>query len=311
MFSQELLSCRLVWEKILFCQDFSVSAKISMIACSGRVCYFFGLFTFKSKEGTVGTTKLTRKEITSEDPVHAKILQVIELFRSNGSKIGIAAAAIIVVVIGIYGGLQYLNRREMNAQDQLGKGMAFFHAAVAPDATDNPYSKGTTPIFRSDAAKYQAAAKEFSSIVSGYSYSAISVISRYYLGISQLQLGQKEEAIKNLESVASNSKNRTVGFLAKKVLAGHYHNSGNLKGAQEILEGLIRDPQCDLVKEDLSIQLSRVLISQGKRDGAIKVLREANSQNAAFGAYKQQLVAELDKLQNAPGTGAETKGVHP
>jgi predicted negative regulator of RcsB-dependent stress response len=259
----------------------------------------------------VGTTKLTRKEITSEDPVHEKILQLIEFFRLNSAKVGIAAAAIIIVVIGIFGGLQYLNRREAKAQEQLGKGMEFFHAAIAPDATDNPYSKGTTPIFRSDSAKYQAAAKEFTSIVSGYSYGEVSIISRYYLGLSQLQLGQKEEAVKNLESVASNSKNRTVGFLAKKVLAGHYQNSGNLKGAREILEGMIRDPQCDLVKEDLSIQLSRVLLSQGKRDEAIKVLREANSQSPAFGTFKQQLVAELDKLQNAPGTGAETKVIHP
>jgi predicted negative regulator of RcsB-dependent stress response len=91
-----------------------------------------------------------------------------------------------------------------------------------------------------------------------------------------------------------------VGFLAKKVLAGDYASSGNYKGAREILEGMIRDPQCDLPKEDLNLDLSRVLIAQGKRDEAIKILREAGAQGLQFSPLKQRLMMELDKLQKAP-----------
>jgi hypothetical protein len=74
---------------------------------------------------------------------------------------------------------------------------------------------------------------------------------------------------------------------------------------------MIRDPKCDLPKEDLSIQLSRVLDAQGKRDEAIKVLREADVISPAFGAFKQQLVAELDRLQKAQKVGAAPKPVLP
>jgi predicted negative regulator of RcsB-dependent stress response len=259
----------------------------------------------------VGTTKLTRKEILAEDPVHEAIVQLIEFFRANGGKVGIAIGTIVVLAVGIYGGLQYLDRREIQAQEQLGKGMDFYHAEVAPDATDDPYAKGPAPVFSSDAAKYQAAAKEFSSVVSRYGYAKVSIVARYYLGLAQLKLGQEKEAIQNLESVAGNSRNRTVGFLAKNVLAINYFNSGNYGNAREIFEGMIKDPQCDLPKEDLSIQLSRVLVAQGKRDEAIKVLREAESQSSAYGAFKQQVAAELDTLQRALKTGTEAQSVHP
>jgi predicted negative regulator of RcsB-dependent stress response len=253
-----------------------------------------------SRKVTVGTTKLTRKEILAEDPVHEAMIRLIEFFQANGKQIGILAVAAVLVGIGIYGGLQYLDSRQMQAQEQLGKGIGFFGAQVAPDASDDPYAKGSAPLFRSDKAKYEAAAKEFSNALSRYGYSKVSVIAQYYLGLSQLQLGQKKEAIQNLEKVAGNSKNRTVGFLAKKVLAADYVGSGNYKGAREILEGMIRDPQCDLPKEDLNIDLSRVLVAQGKRDEAIKILREAGAQGPQFSLLKQRLMMELDKLQKAP-----------
>jgi len=259
----------------------------------------------------VGTTKLTRKEILAEDPVHEAIIRFIEFFRVNGQKIGIAAAAVVVAAFAVYGGLQYLNNREIQAQEQFGKGLNFFHSEVTPDATDDPYSKGPTPTFRSDAAKYKAAAKEFSAVASRYGSGKISIVARYYLGLAQQQLGQKKESIQNLESVANNSRDRTIGFLAKKVLSTCYLDSGNYKGAREILESMIKDPQCDLPKEELSIQLSRVLIAQGKRDEAIKVLHAADSQSPAFGVFKQQLTAELERLQKTPGAGTGQLPAHP
>jgi predicted negative regulator of RcsB-dependent stress response len=253
-----------------------------------------------SRKVTVGTTKLTRKEILAEDPVHEYMIQMIEFFRANGKKIGFLAAAVILVAIGIYAGLQYLDQRQVQAQEQLGKGMSLFHAEIASDASADPYAKGPTPIFRDEKAKYQAAGKEFSSVVSRFGYSKLAVVARYYLGLSQLQLGEKKEAIQNLEAVAGNSRDRTIGFLAKKVLATDYAASGNYRGARELLDGMIRDPQCDLPKEDLNIDLAHALVAMGKRDEAIKVLRDASTQGAQFSALQQRLMIELDKLQKTP-----------
>ena len=259
----------------------------------------------------MGTTKLTRKEILAEDPVHEALVWIIEFFRANSKRIGITAAAVVVVAVGIYAGLQYLDSREAQAQERLAKGIDLFHGQIAADAADDPYSKGPTPMFRTETAKYQAAAKEFSSIIDRYSFGKIPIVARYYLGLSEIRTGQEKEAIQSLELVASNSKDRTIGYLAKKVLATEYANSGNNKGASEILYGLIKDPQCQLPKEDLSIQLSRVLVAQGKRDDAIKVLREASSQGPAFSVFKQQVAAELEKLLKLPAANPGQQTAHP
>ncbi len=253
-----------------------------------------------NKEGIVGTNKLTRKEILSEDPVHETLVSLVDYFKNNGRMIGIIIAAVIVLLIGTYFGLQMLENRELKAQQQLGYGIELFHAQIAPDASNDPYSRGPIPVFKSETAKYEAAAKEFSSLASNYGNSKVKTIARYYLGLTQLHLGRKKEAIQNLESVAASSRNRDVSFFAKKVLAGDEAASKNYKRAAEILDGMIKDPKCPIPKEELGIELSHVLIAQGKRNEAIKVLSDlsvSNSQGPAFSSLKQQVAAELEKLQ--------------
>jgi predicted negative regulator of RcsB-dependent stress response len=260
---------------------------------------FLVVISGSKRKVIVGTNKLTRKEILAEDPVHEAMVRLVEFFQTRGRTIGLVVVAVAILSLAIYGGLQFLGNREMQAQERLAKAMEFFHGQVAPDATDDPYGKGPVPVFKSDAAKYQAAAREFSSLASGYGYSKVSIIARYYLGLTQLELGQNKEAVKNLESVAANSRSRAVGYLAKKILARNEAASGNYKAARETLEGMIKDPQCAIPREDLSIELSRVLVAQGKRDEAIKVLREAGSEGAAMSALKQQVAMELDKIQKS------------
>ena len=259
----------------------------------------------------MGTTKLTRKEILTDDPVQAAILRLVDFFKVNGNKIGIAAAVVVLLVAGIYGGIYYLDKRDAQGQKQLRKGMDFFHAEVTPDAKEDPFGDGPNPMFRSDKEKYQAAIKEFSSLASGQSYSKLAVIARYYLGLSQLRLGQNKEAVQNLESVANNSRERTIGFLAKKALATYYFDSGNYEGAQGILNGMIKDPQCDLPKEDLSMQLSWILDAQGKRDQAIQVLKDAVSEGAEFNTFKQKVAAELEELEKASKSASKPATTRP
>lgn len=259
----------------------------------------------------MGTTKLTRKEILSEDPVHEAMIRMVEFFRLNGRKIGVLAAVALLLGVGIYGGLQYLKGREMQAQDRLGRGIEFFHAQVTPEAGEDPYAIGSSPAFRSENAKYQAAAGEFSAAMSLHSFGKTAVTARYYLALSQLRTGNRTEAIQNLESVASNSKDRTLGYLAKKVLASSHAESGNHKGARDILESMIKDPQCPLPKDQLSLELARSLVAQGNRAEAVKVLQDASAQGPSFSMLKQQLILELDKVQKAPATGSALRPVNP
>ena len=248
----------------------------------------------------MGTTKLTRKEILSDDPVREKIIRLFGLFQANRAKIGVAAVLIIVFAFGMWATSSYLDGRAHAAGVTLGKGMAFFMATVSPDASeDDPYAEGDTPRFISEEARYLAAAGYFSDAANGFGAGEAGRTARYYLGLTQLKLGEEGEARKNLESVAFGSGNRTVGFLAKKALADFYADSGNTVGAEDLLRGMIRDSKCDIPKEDLGMQLAVILVAAGKRDEAIRVLREASEASPIFGVYNQQLLAEIERLQSA------------
>ena len=245
----------------------------------------------------MGTTKLTRKEILAEDPIHDAIVRSIEFLRVNSKWIGIAAAAVVIVGLGAFLGMRYLDARESEAQQQLSRGMQFFHAQVSSDEAEKTDKADAVPKFGSEKEKYEAAAKEFSAVASLKGYGKVSIIARYYLGLTQLQLGQDKDAIENLKAVSGNSRNRTLGFLAQKVLATHYLDSENYQEAERILQSLIKDPQCDLPKGDLSLKLARALVAQGKRDEAITVLTDANSEDMATDPFKQEVAEELDRLQ--------------
>ncbi len=254
----------------------------------------------------MGTTKLTRKEILAEDPVHVAIIQIVEFFRERGKLIAIVVGAAALIGVGVYFTLDYLDARDLAAQYQLGKALDFYHARIDAAAPDDPFAKGPSPVFRSDAARLQAADKEFSSITAKYGSAKVGVIARYYHGLCQLRLGNKTEGLQSLEAVRNNTKDRTLGYLARKVLARNNLESGNFKGAQEILEGMIRDPQCELPKEDLRLDLARVYEAEGKRDEAIKVLRQAREESSRS-MLQSSVAQELNRLEG--GGGAKPQGV--
>jgi len=252
----------------------------------------------------VGTTKLTRKEILSDDPVRENIIRFVGLLQANRAKIGVAVIVVIVLALGFWAWSGYLGGRADAAGEMLGRGMAFFSANVSADAEDDPFAKGDTPLFKSDEDKYRAAEKEFSAAADSFGAGEAGKTARYYLGLAQLQLGKKDEAKKNLESVAFGSGGRTVGFLAKKALAGHYADSGNAKDAEDLLRGMIKDSKCDLPKEEIGMQLAGILVAEGKKDEAIGVLREVSEASPVFGVFNQQLMAEIERLQKDASTAA-------
>jgi predicted negative regulator of RcsB-dependent stress response len=246
----------------------------------------------------VGTTKLTRKEILAEDPVHAALIRIIEVFRSRGRIIVIAAVSIALLAVGIYFGLRYLETVDLKAQELLGRGVDYFHGSVDADALDDPYGKGPTPLFRSEEAKYKAAAEVFSGFVSAHRSSRLTVVARYYLALCQMNLGQKDEAVRNLEEVRNNTKDRTVGYLAKKVLAGLYLESGKSKESVNLLEGMIKDPQCELPKEMLRIDLSRAYLAAGNREEAQKVLKMAREESQPS-ILNSMAIREMERLEKS------------
>jgi predicted negative regulator of RcsB-dependent stress response len=248
----------------------------------------------------MGTTKLTRKEILTEDPVQVALIEIVEFFKTQYKNVALGVAAALLIGAGIYFGMQYIDSRDMQAQKEFTKGLDFFHAQIDPAVQDDPYAKGPAPVFRNDTARYEAASKAFSGVIARYGFSKLAVLARYYQGLSQMRLGRKDEAIKSLEAVRNNTKDRTVGYLARKVLAEIYLKSGNPKGALEVLNSMLGDPQCELPQEDIKVQLAQVYAAEGKRDQALKAMREARDQaQLNRSMLAGQISQELTRLESS------------
>ena len=116
----------------------------------------------------MGTTKLTRKEILSEDPVHHAMIRSIEVVRARGKIIGLSIVGLALVSVGAYLVLRFVENRQSLAQQQLGRCIDLYHAQLDPQALDDPYGKGPDPVFRTDEAKYKTASKEFSGLMEKY-----------------------------------------------------------------------------------------------------------------------------------------------
>jgi FimV-like protein len=122
----------------------------------------------------------------------------------------------------------------------------------------------------------------------------------------QLRLGQKDEAIRNLEEVRNNTRDRTIGYLAKKVLATYYMESGNMKEAVNILEGMIRDPQCELPKDILRMDLAKAYLASGKREEAQKLLKEAREESKPS-ILSSMMIREMERLEKTAPVSASPK----
>jgi len=252
----------------------------------------------------VGTTKLTRKEILGDDPIHDAMVNTIEVVRERGKLIALGVAALILAGFGVYLALEYMEKRDNEVQQILTRGIDFYHAQVDPSALDDPYGKGREPVFRNEEAQFQAASREFTTVTSRFGSTKLAIIARYYLGLCQMRLGRKEDAVKTLDAVSNNTKDRSIGFLGKRVLAKLYMETGNAKGAHDLLDGLIKDPQCDIPKEELKLQLARAFLSMGKKEDAIKTLKEAKA-DAARSTFQSLIMQELNRLEETPGLAME------
>jgi predicted negative regulator of RcsB-dependent stress response len=247
----------------------------------------------------VGTTKLTRKEIAS-DPIHDALVGTVEALRARAKVISLSAAGVLAAAVLVFLGLSYLESRDRRAQQELAKGLDFYGAQVDAAAKSDPYASGPMPVFPSDEAKFRAASAVFEPLASRSGSSKIKVVARYYLGLCQKQLGQVKEATATLEAVGSSTAVRTVAYLARKTLAGIYAEAGQPQKGLDILQAMLKDPQCDLPKEEIQIGLARIYAAQGNRAEALKVLQQA--QEAGSGSMLQTMIfQELARLQGNSG----------
>lgn len=152
-------------------------------------------------------------------------------------------AGIVIVVAALAGALrQYQDRREAEANEQLGIALQTFRTYVGPAPQG-----AVTPGFQSFPTareKYKKALDQFQQVIQKYSRPPepkAAAIARYHVGLCQALLGDHDAAVKTLQEAARDS-DRNVAALAQFALAGEQVKAGKIEDAVKIYQELAARP---------------------------------------------------------------------
>jgi predicted negative regulator of RcsB-dependent stress response len=229
--------------------------------------------------------RITRKELKSDKFV-SEVEHTVEYMaehRKQAIRYGIAGAAVVLLVLGIFG---YRRHQHAARQEALTAAIELRQAPVGPSPDASVRS------FASEQEKNSAVAKAFADLAAKYSGSDEAIIAEYYLGTMAADQGKTLEAEKWLKDVAD-SGNANYASLAKLTLADLYKGQANMAEAEKLLRSLIAKPSAFVSKEQATIALAELLASRNPAE-ARKLLEPLRS---ARPAISQAAIAALGALQ--------------
>jgi hypothetical protein len=211
--------------------------------------------------------RISRKQLRQPDWLHVTTERALEFYEGNQIKVLIAAAAVVVLLIAIWGWQVFKERQDVQAAREFTKAIGLYQSEKYRDAV---------PAFQK---------------VEGYRWSSYSLLAHLYEANSYLAMNDFDKAIaateRFLAGTSSNSLFRQIGLLALasaeekkndcKQAVGHYSEAANINAA-------LRD-RAIMGKGRCSEQL-------GDTKGAIAAYKEYQQNNPdAFLAVR---VAELE-----------------
>jgi len=194
----------------------------------------------------------------------------LEWLQENRNSVLLFTAVLVaVLVVGIGGIIWYSNRVEA-AQQAFGSAMQTYLTPVADPASPAPAGVKTYP---SITARAQAAQTQFAQVASQYGWLDSGKNAAYFLGLTEIQLGQTAQAQADLQKVASSS-DHGLAALAQMALASLDAQSGRVADAISIYQNLAAHPA--------------VTVPAGEAKLALAALEETSNPQQA-----KQIYAEL------------------
>lgn len=182
--------------------------------------------------------RLTRRELKQDEL--RTTFEHYEYYIKEHYKEILGVTGIVVVVVGLVVGLRlYADRREAEANAQLGTALKTFRAYVGMPAPGS-FDPGSE-MFPVASEKYKKALAQFSEVIQKFPRTKAAEIARYHAGICQSQLGNKADAMKTLEE-AGKASDKEIAALAQFALAGELTASGKLQEAGKIYQYLADHP---------------------------------------------------------------------
>jgi len=198
---------------------------------------------------------------------------------AHGRRLQVAGIAAAVVVALAVGGWWFLENRNQQGSDALGKAMRTHLSPVLPPGT--PEQPGVQS-FASAKERSQAALKEFQEIAENYSFTRSAEVARYMVGVAAVDLGDTATAERELKAIAG-SHNKDLAPLAKMALASLYRTQNREVDAVKIYKELIDTPTRTVPKVMAQLELAS-LYEQKQPDEAAKLYQQIRIENPTSAA---------------------------
>jgi predicted negative regulator of RcsB-dependent stress response len=194
---------------------------------------------------------ISRQELKEDEFVSSLDSAYEYYLQHQKSVITTAIAVAIVIAIGV--SAFYWNRsRNQKASALLSQALQLYHA---PLQTPGQPAQPNVQTYASEHDRAVAAQKVFRQAAESYGGTSAGKFARYYLGLTQVELGDNAGAENTLRAAAS-SGNDNVSALAKQALADLYVTQGKVQQAQSLLRELINKPTDTVPKAESMLALA-------------------------------------------------------
>jgi TolA-binding protein len=231
-----------------------------------------------------------------EDRFRGATIQVAESAAhwsvEHKSKLIVAAIVLVVVAAAVAGGWYYLNLQDEKASIDLNKAVRVLESPVGAPA--QPVQPGQ-PTFANGKERATEAHKQFQAIVDKYPHTRTGDISRYFLGLTAVDMGDYAAAQKELSTVGS-SRNKDLASLAKLALGSVYLKQNQAKQAIEVFKALADKPTNMVSKATAQLQLAGALLADMQPLEAKRIYEQVQKENPATPAA-QIAAQELQQLK--------------
>ena len=194
-----------------------------------------------------------------------------------------------VTLILTVGALIFWSLRSTAADTALGAAMDTYSAPLAQPGL--PAGNG---VYATSAERTKAANSQFAAVAQQYSWLPQGTKARYFVGLTDLEMGQNASAETELKAAAG-SWNRNQANLAKRALAGLYRQTARDAQAIEIYNGLVSKPSETVSAAVAQLDLADLYVTQGKQDQARTIwakVKDADKDGTAGSIAAQKLAGK-------------------
>jgi tetratricopeptide (TPR) repeat protein len=201
------------------------------------------------------TKKITYKEM-KQDQFRTTVLDWVgkgrEFLQAHFREVAWGVAAVLVILVVIWGINRYAEAREQGAENLLGQALLLMPEPTPPGGETEP------------AAGTEEASAAFQKLIDEYPGSDAAAMGRYYLALNQLRAGRVDEAGTALQAFLEENPGHPIRPMALLALAQVERGRGNAERAESAYRELVEADHAEVPGDLVRLMLAEFLEQEGR-----------------------------------------------